>query len=610
MDTIFAPSRIDKSVIKMITTNAHSLVGSSTKNSWSQAQSLTNNHQTVSLVINLKILGEEGVIDLASIGGAIFEKFHEQGKMYRTPVEWQEFLESELGDVTHEVEVSVVVVCIYDETVWLWGKGKTGARLYREGRFITLVEGDKWEEGLAGTITHNDILIIGTEKGIETSTEPHLMETIKSGVLNYIETLAPLIHLRPEQAEMAMVMLECIADSDSDGRELLHEAKNPNILTKKKFPEIVVRRMREEPRKFNLLLGSMLGVILIILIITGAYVRIEKKAKSEYETAVSRSENMIREAEDVAESNPERSKILISQSIEVLELYLATRPKSNYEAAAKSGLERIRNKEQEILKVRGTTLSPTIELSLLSENLKSDQIVDDGSGSMYFWDDSSRSIVGVSVKDLSKVTFNVENERFVRPFSTRDGVYTGFSAGGIWSGSKSEQKVVVPTDSEWGEISQVATFGNNIYLLDRGLGEIWKYAATDTGYAERKRWFGKGIVLDLSRVVDWVVDGDIWLLTSSGKLEKYSRGVPANFVLTGFPSESETGGLVDPIALSIVDDKIYVLERGAKRVVTFGLDGKYVEQYVSEDFGRASDLMVYEGKGYALVDNVIKEWEL
>ncbi len=117
-------------------------------------------------------------------------------------------------------------------------------------------------------------------------------------------------------------------------------------------------------------------------------------------------------------------------------------------------------------------------------------------------------------------------------------------------------------------------------------------------------------MLDLSRVVDLVVDGDIWLLTSSGKLEKYSRGVPANFVLTGFPSESETGGLVDPIALSIVDDKIYVLERGAKRVVTFGLDGKYVEQYVSEDFGRASDLMVYEGKGYALVDNVIKEWEL
>lgn len=594
----------------MITTNAHSLVGSSAKNSWSQAQSLTNIYQTVSLIINLKISGDEGAIDLASIGGSIFEKFHEQGKIYRTPVEWQEFVESELGDVTHEVEAAVVVACVYNETVWLWGKGKTGAILYRDGRFITLVEGNRWEEGLTGIVAHNDILIIGTEKGIETSTEPDLMDTIKGGVLNYIETLAPLIHLRPEQAEMAVVMLECTADSDGDGREMSKETKAPNISIKEKFPEIVVRRMREEPRKFNLVLGSILGLILTILIVTGAYVRIEKKEKGEYEAAISRSENMISEAENVAESNPERSKILISQSIEVLDLYLKTGPKSNYEAAAKSSLERIRNREQEILKVRGITLSPTMELSLLSEKLQSDRIVDDSNGSMYFWDDSSRSIVGVSTKDLSKMTFNVENERFVRPFNVRDGVYTGVSAGGIWSGSKSEQKIVIPTDPEWGEISQVATFGNNIYLLDRGLGEIWKYAATDNGYAERKRWFGKGIVLDLSRVVDWVVDGDIWLLTSSGKIEKYSRGAPASFGLTGFPSESENGGLVDPIALNLVDDKIYVLERGAKRVVVFGMDGKYVEQYVSEDFGRAMDLMIYGGRGYVLVDNVIREWEL
>ncbi|GAB4026393.1 MAG: hypothetical protein Fur0011_1970 [Candidatus Microgenomates bacterium] len=593
----------------MIIANAHSLVGSSTKNCWTQAQSLTNNYQTVSLVINLKIAGDEGVIDLASIGGSIFEKFHEFGANYHTPVEWQEFVESELGEVTHEVEVSVVIGCIYEEIVWLWGKGKTGAMLYREGYFIPLLEGNKWEEGLTGKIANNDVLIIGTEKGLETSSETHLMEAIKGEVLNYIETLAPLIHLRPEQAEMAMVILECTIANESVGSKY-SELKATNMLTKNKFPEIVVKRMREEPRKFNLVLGSILGLILIALIIAGAYVKIEKKEKSEYETVITRSENMIREAESVAESNPERSKILIAQSIEIFELYLATGPKASYKAAAKSSLESIKSKEQEILKVRGITLSPTIELSLLSEKLRSDRIVDDGLGSMYFWDDSSRSIVGFSVKDLSKVTFNVENERFVRPFSVRDGVYTGLSAGGIWSGSVREQKIVIPTDSEWGEISQVATFGNNIYLLDRGLGEIWKYAATDTGYAERKRWFGKGIVLDLSRVVDWVVDGDIWLLTSSGKLEKYSRGVPASFSVTGFPSESESGGFVDPVAVTILEDKVYVLERGASRVVAFDIKGQYLEQYVSEDFSHATDLMIYGEKGYVIVDNVIREWVL
>ena len=44
--------------------------------------------------------------------------------------------------------------------------------------------------------------------------------------------------------------------------------------------------------------------------------------------------------------------------------------------------------------------------------------------------------------------------------------------------------------------------------------------------------------------------------------------------------------------------------------MVFDATGKYQKQYVSEDFSKASDLMVYDNKGYVLVNNVIKEWEL
>lgn len=66
----------------------------------------------------------------------------------------------------------------------------------------------------------------------------------------------------------------------------------------------------------------------------------------------------------------------------------------------------------------------------------------------------------------------------------------------------------------------------------------------------------------------------------------------------------------DPRAVVVSEDKVYVLESGASRVVAFDLDGKYQGQSVSADFSRASDLAVYKGKGYVLVDNVIKEWDL
>jgi hypothetical protein len=594
----------------MITINAHSLVGSATKNCWTQAQSLSNSEQTISLVLNLKIKGEEGVVDLASIGGAIFEKFHEYGDSYHTPVEWQAFVKKELGELADVVEAAFVMSCIYKDTVWLWGMGETAVSLYRAGEFITIVESGKWSDGVSGKLLNADTLILGTAQGLGVCTDGDLSQTLSTGVLNYIETLAPLIHQRVQQAEIGAVVLGCTEEGTFHKDKIDAESHVSKTLNKERFPEIVVKRMREEPRKFNLVIGSAIGIFLLVLIVVGAYVRVKRQTKTEYTEVLTRSDNMIREAEAVAESNPERAKILIAQSIEVLEKYIQAKPKSSYIVAAKASLDSVKNKQQKILRVSGIELMSTIELSVLSNSLQSERIVDDSLGSMYFWDDSSRSITSVSVKDLSKTTYNVENERFIRPFSVRDGVYTGMAAGGVWSGDKAEQKIVIQTDPEWGEISQVATFGNNIYLLDRGQGEIWKYAATDNGYADRKRWFGAGIVLDLSKVVDWVVDGDIWLLTSSGKLEKYSRGAPVGFTLTGFPSESATGGFVDPIAVAVVGDNIYVLERGARRVVVFDATGKYQKQYVSEDFSKASDLMVYDNKGYVLVNNVIKEWEL
>ena len=558
---------------------------------------------SVSLVLTLKIMGEEGVVDLSSIGGAIFEKFHEYGAVVHTPLEWSDFVESELAGIAPGVDSAAIISCMYNEDVWIFGRGETCALLYRNDKFVKLVSDDKWSQGITGKMMNNDTLILGTKMGIETCLGDDVKESFKTGLDNYVETLAPLIHQKSGQAEIALSLQE-FSSTDVVATTTLSDTVKEN------FPEIVVRRMREEPRRFNLVVGSIVSIVLIILVITGAMVRIEKVAKSEYEETIGRSTAMITEAESVAQSNPERAKILLSQSIELLEIYLTSEPKANYQKEAVLALENIKSKEQEILRVRGTSLESTLELSIISEGLRAETLVDDTLGSMYFWDDSSRSIVGISTKDLSKVSFNVENERFVRPFSVSDKRYVGITSGGVWSGSSDEQKIVIPTDEEWGEISQIATFGNNIYLLDRGQGEIWKYAAIDAGYGERKRWFGAGIVLDLSRVVDWVVDGDIWLLTSSGKLEKYSRGAPAKFALTGFPSNSDTGGFLDPIAVTIVDEKVYVLERGAKRVVSLDMNGQYLEQYVSEDFGRASDLMVYGGKGYVLVDNVVKEWGL
>jgi hypothetical protein len=106
------------------------------------------------------------------------------------------------------------------------------------------------------------------------------------------------------------------------------------------------------------------------------------------------------------------------------------------------------------------------------------------------------------------------------------------------------------------------------------------------------------------------VDGDIWIVTETGKLERYSRGVPVDFPMEGFPAE-EGGVLRRPEAVASDGEKIYVLEAGAKRVVVLDREsGRYEKQLVNSVFEDGRELVVMEGKGYVLTGDKIVEFEL
>jgi hypothetical protein len=72
----------------------------------------------------------------------------------------------------------------------------------------------------------------------------------------------------------------------------------------------------------------------------------------------------------------------------------------------------------------------------------------------------------------------------------------------------------------------------------------------------------------------------------------------------------ESKKLSDPAAVWVTESYVYVLERGAGRVVVFDMDGKYSQQYINSEFGKASDLVVVDDKAYVLIDNVVKMFGL
>jgi hypothetical protein len=175
---------------------------------------------------------------------------------------------------------------------------------------------------------------------------------------------------------------------------------------------------------------------------------------------------------------------------------------------------------------------------------------------------------------------------------------------------KDEIKKVIEPDEFWKEPANISTFAGNIYILDRGQSEIWKYPTLGDTFGGRRRWLAVGITPDLSNVVDMKVVGDVWLLTSTGKLERYGRGAPVPFGMEGFPAKGEAKKLSEPSAIWVTDSMVYVLENGASRIVVFGTDGKYKSQYINSEFNKAQDLVVVDDRVYVLIDNVVKEFGL
>lgn len=138
---------------------------------------------------------------------------------------------------------------------------------------------------------------------------------------------------------------------------------------------------------------------------------------------------------------------------------------------------------------------------------------------------------------------------------------------------------------------EIEVFGGGIYVLDAGVGEIWKFNLAGGEIQDRRRWLGPGQEIGINEVTDMDIDGDIWVLAKNGQVAKLRRGNKERFGLTGSP-EKLVG---DRVAVQIEGEKLAILDTNGSRVVVFNKGtGEYEYQLVGEVFGKAKDIMYAE----------------
>jgi len=153
----------------------------------------------------------------------------------------------------------------------------------------------------------------------------------------------------------------------------------------------------------------------------------------------------------------------------------------------------------------------------------------------------------------------------------------------------------IEKDEAWEKIVGLGTYGGNLYLLDQGAGNLWRYLATEEGFGSRRTWFS-GTPPDLSGNVSLAIDGAIWVLKKEG-ISKFNLGKEESFALSRMPaSRGEPENFLEPVKIftSAEAENLYVLDKGRGKIYVITKTGEFKAVYSWEGLKNAQDLVAVE----------------
>lgn len=146
------------------------------------------------------------------------------------------------------------------------------------------------------------------------------------------------------------------------------------------------------------------------------------------------------------------------------------------------------------------------------------------------------------------------------------------------------------TADQPGNIAALDLFGDQIYLLDTGVGQIWRMQLSG-GAIARSSYF-RSPFNPLKEGVDMAIDGAVYILQRNGSLLKYVAGLPVQFALQNLPEP-----MTAPVAIALLGPNrdtgsVFVADAKNGSIFQFDKNGVFIRQYrgAGDDFSGIIDL--------------------
>jgi len=260
--------------------------------------------------------------------------------------------------------------------------------------------------------------------------------------------------------------------------------------------------------------------------------------------------------------------------------------------------------ENKILKKEEKKYSEFFDLTVDDKNAKGDKFYLEGDNLLI--SDKERGILytlSLEKKSLDKdQSAEIKKSSNIALFEEKKYFYVEGS--GIYQIVEGKTKKIIKNDKDWGNIIDLVVFNGNVYLLDQGKDEIWKYLTTESGFGTKNSYFQSGQSIDLSKIYSLSIDGSIYLAGDS-VLFKYTSGLR-----DGFTVELPNGNVdMTKIFTSRDLEKLYGWDKKGGIVYVMGKNGDYQEQINSKILSTATDFVVYKDSIYVIQGSKIYKIE-
>lgn len=150
--------------------------------------------------------------------------------------------------------------------------------------------------------------------------------------------------------------------------------------------------------------------------------------------------------------------------------------------------------------------------------------------------------------------------------------------------------------------TDVVVYNQRLYVLDAETNQIYRHNKTQTGYDKGSAWIKS--TSDISKATSMTVDGDIFVMDSTGNIHKFVGGNEQAFT----PKDIDPPLSGEGIMWTYTDlPNLYILDTKESRVVILDKNGAMKAQYVSDAWRNPTGMVVDEAKKtiYVLEGNTI-----